>query len=103
MAEPSARAVAAALLLGAAPASAQTSYLRGPDGHDAGRVERGSDGTLRFYESTGRNAGRAEPGGPGVQRLYDRDGRPAGEIMQQLTTGTAWRPDAPPSRGRPQD
>ena len=91
-------AVAAALLLIAAPAMAQTSYFRAPDGRDAGRMERGSDGSTRFYDARGRAAGRAEPGGPGVLRLYDRDGRNAGTV-ERATPGAAWRPSAPAHRG----
>jgi hypothetical protein len=78
------------------PALAQT-YFRGPDGRDAGRVERGSDGTLRFYDAQGRNAGRAEPGSPGEMRLFDRDGRNAG-TTERATPG-ATMPVPPPRRG----
>ncbi len=92
-------AVAAALLLIAAPAMAQTSYFRAPDGRDAGRMERGSDGSTRFYDARGRAAGRAEPGGPGVLRLYDGRGRHAGEVVQRPAPGAAWRPSAPAHRG----
>ena len=73
------------------PAAAQETRSRDRDG----RVERGSDGTTRFYDSTGRNAGRAEPGSPGETRLYDRDGRSAGEIVQPPMPGGAWRPTPP--------
>ena len=87
------------MLLTAAPAMAQTTYYRGPDGRDAGRMERGSDGSTRFYDAQGRAAGRAEPGGPGVQRLYDGRGRHAGEVVQRPAPGAAWRPSAPAHRG----
>ena len=87
--------ISAALL--STTAAAQTSYFRGPDGRDSGRVERGSDGTQRFYDSTGRNAGHAEPGSDGTTRLYDRDGRNAGTI-ERATPGMA--PNTAPPRGR---
>ena len=64
-------------------------------------MERGSDGSTRFYDAQGRNAGRAEPGSPGTQRLYDSTGRHAGEIVQQPAPGTAWRPEPPPPPAAP--
>ncbi len=92
-------ATATAIALLASPAAAQTSYLRGPDGRGAGRVEHGSDGSTRFYDARGRNAGRAEPGSDGTVRLHDNTGRNAGEIVQRPAPGAAWRPSAPTHRG----
>ncbi len=90
--------VAAALaLLLSAPALAQETRFRGPDGRDAGRVERGSAGTLRFYDAQGRDAGRAEQGSDGTTRFYDRDGRPAGQT--EGPAPDAGRPPAPTPRG----
>ena len=67
----------AIMSLTAAPAMAQTTYYRGPDGRDAGRMERGSDGSTRLYDSTGR---------------------PAGEVVQRPAPGAAWRPSSLPLR-----
>ena len=93
------RVIAATLvLLVAAPAAAQTSYLRGPDGRDAGRIERDATGALRFYDAQGRNAGRAEPGSDGNMRLYDNTGRNAGTV-ERATPGTALHPPPPRSTG----
>ncbi len=84
-------------LLAATPAVAQEARFRGPDGRDAGRVERGSAGTLRFYDAQGRDAGRAEQGSDGTTRFYDRDGRPAGQT--EGPAPDAGRPPAPTPRG----
>ena len=72
-------AVAAALLLVAAPTSAQTSTYRTPDGRYGGRAETGSDGTTRYYDERGRNAGRAERRSDGSTQFYGSDGRYGGE------------------------
>jgi hypothetical protein len=71
------RVLAVLFALIAAPAAAQT-YLRGPDGRDAGRVERGSDGTTRFYDAQGRNAGRGERRSDGSTQFFDSTGRYGG-------------------------
>ena len=90
--------LALASVLIAAPAAAQTTWYRDAQGRDAGRAERGSDGTVRFYDAQGRNAGRAEPGGPGETRLYGPDGRNAGTI-ERPGADTPWPPLPPSPRG----